>query len=630
MTTTEAQCQILYEGIGHGLSQSLAARGAGISLSTAKRILNGHGDHKSDRMEQWSAKQVGDPLRVRELGPDALRARDDFAYFQRRYIGKIAMPWQVHAANTVVELLQSPVKEFCVINAPPGAGKTSTFTHDIPLWLTCRNRGLRGLIGSATSRLAATNVARLRRSLQDTIQVKADQEDIDLGVALDAQSTVAHDFGRFKPMDHETWTKDAFLVMQYDGVSITEKEPTWTAVGRDQEFIGGRYDFCMWDDLVTPNRLRSEETIEKDRAWWDSYAERRLEPKGLLILQGQRMEARDLYRYCLDMEVPEPSEAFTWDEATQGYVTGPRRDSKLRKYHHLRYKAHYDELCNPAVTHHPTEAKPWPDGCLLYPERLPWNELGAIKLNHPGMFETVYQQEDVSAADVLVNPDWISGAGNHPGCWDNNRDRLEIPQGLAGEFFSVVSCDPSPSKFWAIEWWLYHPESEQRFLIDLERRAMEAGDFLDWNYNDGHFTGVMEEWQQTSIDLGVPITHWIVETVSAERFLLQYDHVRRWMARRNVEIIRHSTHRNKSDADFGVQTIAPHYKFGRVRLPGKGEGRLCSLKLIDEVTKWPHGGTDDCVMSHWFFEWQLPHIYEPELASDTNAWRPSWLRPVAA
>ena len=36
------------------------------------------------------------------------------------------------------------------------------------------------------------------------------------------------------------------------------------------------------------------------RTWWDSEAETRLEPRGLLLVQGQRIQHDDLYRYCLD------------------------------------------------------------------------------------------------------------------------------------------------------------------------------------------------------------------------------------------------------------------------------------------------------------------------------------------
>ena len=244
-----------------------------------------------------------DPRRPSKLPERAKRALEDFNYFQLIYLGRIGLPWQEEAAHRIDELLHTPDKEYCVINAPPGAGKSSNFTYALPLWLTVKDRAIRGLIGSATARLASQYTANIRRALEATLPIVADDEDRQKGIAVDAIATLSEDFGRFKPVDHESWTKDAFIVQQFDGSSITSKEPTWTAVGRDQEFIGGRYDFCMWDDLVTSNRLRTLEMIEKDRDWWDTYAERRLEPECLLILQGQRMGSNDLYRYCLDMEV---------------------------------------------------------------------------------------------------------------------------------------------------------------------------------------------------------------------------------------------------------------------------------------------------------------------------------------
>ena len=115
----------------------------------------------------------------------------------------------------------------------------------------------------------------------------------------------------------------------------------------------------------------------------------------------------------------------------------------------------------------------------------------------------------------------------------------------------------------------------------------------------------MEEWQQTSRDkLGIPITHWIVEVNAAQRFLLQYDHVRRWQAKNSVQIIPHTTHNNKTDPEFGVQTIAPQLPVRPCALPGKvsrqagvGLGRAYAMKLVDEVTSYPQASTDDCVMA---------------------------------
>ena len=119
-----------------------------------------------------------------------------------------------------------------------------------------------------------------------------------------------------------------------------------------------------------------------------------------------------------------------------------------------------------------------------------------------------------------------------------------------------MTVDPSPTKYWAILWWIYQPSTEFRWLMDLERRPMQANEFLDFNYAQPSTPDSWRNGSRPRIDLGYPISHVIVEDNAAQRFLLQYDHVRRWMALRSVEIIPHSTHRNKSDAEYGVETIA--------------------------------------------------------------------------
>ena len=293
-------------------------------------------------------------------------------------------------------------------------------------------------------------------------------------------------------------------------------------------------------------------------------------------------------------------------------------------YHHVKFKAHYEEKCNPAVTHKRT-APAFPEGCLLSPQRLPWRELSAKIRNRSDRFEVVYQQQDTDPAGVLVPTTWINGGDGYPGCLDLDRDRLELPKGLTPPLVSVMTVDPSPTRYWAIQWWIYQPETEFRYLMDLERRTMEAGDFLDYNPATRQFTGLLNEWVDTSNQLGWPISHVVVEDNAAQRFLLQYQMVHQWMALRGVQILPHSTHRNKSDSEYGVETIAQHYQFGRVRLPNKrnSAGYAASEYLIREVTHYPHGRTDDCVMAHWFLEWNLPKIYAPETGNGKQ-WRPSW------
>jgi hypothetical protein len=500
---------------------------------------------------------------------------------------------------------------------------TMLFTHDIPAWLTVRNRQIRGMMGAATTALASRYTNRLRRTLARTLPEKCSDDWRIQGWAYDADATLADDFGRFQAIG-DTWTADQFVVQQYETQGqISEKEPTWSAYGQDAGFIGGRFDFVVWDDLVDPKKQKTIEAKEDLQNYWDDVSEPRLEPGGLLILNGQRLSSDDLYRYCLDKQVGEDVDFDT------GELVGMKP-----KYHHILYKAHYEEKCRGPETHVPT-APNYPDGCLLSKWRLPWREINALMTNRAERFEVVYQQQDSDPASVLVKPDWIFGRNGAPGCVDTDRDRLELPTqangapALTGDLVSVMTVDPSPTKYWAILWWIYQPSTEFRWLMDLERRPMQADEFLDFNYARGKHTGLLEEWVETSRDLGYPITHVVVEDNAAQRFLLQYDHVRRWMALRGVEIIPHSTHRNKSDAEYGVETIAQHYQFGRVRLPYKrdSQGWVCSTRLIDEVTHYPHGRTDDIVMAHWFLEWNLPRIYSPNEA-EGKMWRPSWAATV--
>lgn len=569
------------------------------------------------------------PLHRDELAPEALRALDDFGYFQRRYMGRIATPWQEEAAYTVVEKLVSPDKEFLVINAPPGSGKSTTFTLDIPAWITVRDRAIRGMIGSASEHGAVRYVQRLRRLLEAVHPQQSEPEDIAKGLAIDAVATLAGDFGRFQPYGHETWAQGAFVVEQIDGVPITEKELTWNAWGRDSLFLGMRLDFIVWDDLVDLRNIGTADARDKLFEWWDSQAEKRLEPSGLLILQGQRLGPDDLYRYCLDKTVvPEGDDDQNLDQ---------------RKYHHVIFKAHYDDRCE---RDHGLDAAYYPDGCLLDPRRLTYKDLRSEMSNPRGNYAVIYQQEDMDASETLVNPLWIKGGIdpktgiNYPGCIDRDRDICQLPGGLAGTLFSYACVDPSPTKWWAITWWVTRIDEnsvpQERYLMDVFRAKMDAPNFLEFQTATKSYIGLAEEWQQRSKDLGWPIRYWIVEANVAQRWILQYEMARVWARVNEIDWIPHQTSRyTKADDTYGIEAMADIYKQGLVRLPWKGHahggrGWIASQKLVEEVIHWTPARqfkTDDVLMSQWFGEWNLPRLM-PTPASLPLLRRPSWLQGI--
>lgn len=583
------------------------------------------------------------PKRLPEMSSIARDCLDDFGRFRARYFGRISSPWQEDAANQMRLLLESPFKEYVVVNCPPGSGKSTLFTHDIPAWVTCRSRTIRGFVGSSTQKLANQYVRRLRGAFERTIPMQAKSEDLMRHLGRDADSTLTHDYGIFRPsLVSVPWTMHQFTVEQLGETPVDEKECTWAAYGMDAEFLGWRVNFIVWDDLVTYDICKNIERIEDQRRWWHDEAETRLEPGGLLVLQGQRLKSNDLYRYCLDLT--------TGIEELDDHLTelGEEVLPREKKYHHIIYKAHYDEFCQAEEdsTVHRVTAEPYKrdgsGGCLLDPARLSWRELKAVMARPFSNYRVVYQQEDVDPTEVLVPKLWVDGGRGddgieYPGCWDKDRPLAQRPKHLPpGTRLSVVTADPSPTKYWAIQWWLYvQPDyvEEQgmgfRYLIDLERKPMDAPDLLDWNLDSSKWTGLLEDWWRHSKEIGIPITHLVLENNVAQRFMNQYEFFRRWYMARGVNMIPHTTSKNKTSDEYGVKVIKPHYRYGRVRLPGLGhEARRQAGYLVTEVTTYPEGSYDDNVMAHWFLEYQLQFLVDPlDDAEPIYDDIPSWVTP---
>lgn len=606
-----------------GWNRTAAAKKVQIAYNTALKLDGvAHPDGKVKQAERVQ-QTLGDPIAYDDLSEDAKRAWNDFAYFQRRYLGRIPIPWQVEAAEKIVAAVDSDEEEWIVVNCPPGSGKSTCFTHDLPAWLTVRNRAITGLLGSAVQNTAEAYIRRLKDTFERAVPLKADPRLIRMNLAVDAESTLAQDFGRFKS-ESGIWSAAQFVVDQPEGALVAEKEPTWSAFGREGGVLGMRYQFVIWDDLVSDKRLGNQDHIDADREWYSDIAESRLEPGGTFILQGQRLGPNDLYGYALKMRrLPDELDSETEYDEEVGTIP---------KYSHIIYKAHYPELCE---NNHKLTAPAYgePGGCLLFPRRLSWRRLGPIMVERQSRFRVVYQQEEVDPETVLVQKDWVSGSSGHVGCWDKDRDRLQVPADIdLSRCISVVAVDPSPANYWAIEWWLIDSAPERGpsyYLIDLERRGMGANKFLDYIIKTQEYTGYAEQMQQASYQLGIPITHWIIETNAAQKFMTQYDTVQNWQKMHGVRIVPQDTYRNKSDASFGVQTTGGVWERGQVRLPGKNSsmGRIAAMKLVDEVTQYPHSRTDDCVMAMWFMLWHLPELlkFQKRHNERGQAPRPSWL-----
>ena len=564
------------------------------------------------------------------LSPRAKKALDDFDYFRRVYLGRVPSPWQVEAAYKIVQYLESPEKEHLVLNCPPGAGKSTLF-HDVAVWMIVRNRGIRVLIGSNTEKLAKQYSRRIRETLERAYPLKPDPELVKKGMALNAEGCLATDYGRFKPTaSGSMWRAEEFIVEQLDIGGLDNKEPTVAAYGIDSEFIGHRADLCLYDDVATTENAKDSASRDKLIERWDSMAEARVDPGGLLVVIGQRLGSGDLYAHCLSKYTYDDlDEEYDGSDTTDVSKRVEREPTKHQKYHHIVYKAYYEELDTGPASRR-KDAPAWPEGPLLDPFRLSWKDLSYIRHSNPNKFRVVYQQEDIDLEESLIDRvHAVGGVGRdgveYPGCIDRGRRPGTIPQYLTPPIISVASVDPSAQNFWGVEWWLFQPETNLRYLIDLERPKMTAEELLGFDVASGKYSGIMEEWQIRSRELGHPITHWIIEINAAQRYLLAHDFVRRWQALHQVNVIPHTTSRNKLDETLGVEALLPPlWRSGSIRLPTMVENWK-TMALVDEMCTWTKDkkrGTD-LVMAHWFAELHIPQLRP--LKAPPRQWRPSWL-----
>lgn len=601
------------------------------AVARGNRGAGSGGRQELDYQRLMDAVDLPSAIPYDMLSEEAKRGLEDFDYFRRRYLGRVPSPWQVEAAVTLIELLESEEKEFVCLNVPPGAGKSTLF-HDVAVWAIVRNRRIRVMIGSVSQNMAKLYSRRIRETLERVQPIQPDPQMVDKGLAVNAEGCLSIDYGRFKPVDKGAlWRADEFVVEQLDGNGLDNKEPTVRAYGIESEFIGHRADLCLFDDVASPDNSRESVARDKLLERWDNVAEARCDPGGLLAVVGQRLGSGDLYAHCLAKETYDIETEINYDgsDIISPEEVESQEPVKQKKYRHIIYKAYYEEL-DTGKESRSFKSKPYPEGPLLDPKRIPWSDLSFIRYNKPDVFRVVYQQEDLDLDSRLVDRTWISGGTGldgvmYPGCIDTERFPGHIPQGLTQPWVSIVAVDPSPTMFWAFVWIIYQPELNLYHIVDIERVKLTAEEVLGYDTTTRTYSGLMEDWQQRSCDLGYPISHWIVEINAAQRFLLQHDFVRKWQAKEQVMILPHTTSRNKMDENLGVEAlIPPLIRSGSLRFPTM-RANWKTLAAVDELTKWTRdkkNGTD-IVMALWMALLNLPNLTTVKLPP--RQWRPSWL-----
>lgn len=251
--------------------------------------------------------KIPPPKTWEELSPLAQECLRDFDLFSEKFLRRDPMPWRRKSAElSVALLLDRTERHYVVGNTPPGVGKSTLWTHDIPVWINLGGgsldpafgRSLRFMLGHESGRVAKHYTLRIRR----LYELRRPYYSLDQ--RKEAEACIAVEYGRLKPdlaeSEDKVWAQDQFLVAQLEDVDYYEKEPTFQAASYRSGFIGDRAEYAVWDDLSTDKNSRDPEIAQAVADWTDKVAERRVEPGGVFWLIGQRLGPLDLHRNRLD------------------------------------------------------------------------------------------------------------------------------------------------------------------------------------------------------------------------------------------------------------------------------------------------------------------------------------------
>lgn len=613
-----------------------------------------------------SFDDVGDPVTDPDDLPNdgAALAYKSFGYFRQRYFQRRNIPWQIEVAQICMSWLEeareNSERVFGCLTVPPGGGKTTTVTHDLPAWGHARDRNLRVGLGAKSRPQSEKYVMRLRNTYDKNLLLNIE-------------------FGRFRPEEPEMWRQNEFIIDGMTGhppsldykLSLAgfdandprvkkalkdpfngihqilagletvwmagEKEPSVKALSYEMGFLGGRYDLNIWDDLVDRSNSKSPDLRDGLAEWWDAEAVTRCEPGGIVALVGTRFGKYDLFRRNRELtfteeEAEEQLIATAWSGLTEEQLEELREDlekelvddhgkpyaelvtptgdglaTTRRVYRYVTFPAHNEDVCPAPAS---LKAADHTD-CLLDNKRFRWHDLMRAKAADSRKYALTYQQQDEADTGNLVEEVWLKGGVDSagilaPGCYNYERKLLEVPKHLLDrrhDLYSIATVDPSAQNWWSIQWWLYDRKNDKDYLLDLLRARIMAGAFLDFNEADHIYRGIAQVWQVRSLEMGLPISLWIVESNAAQRYLYQYRWVTDWMRSHQTHISPHSTGANKADPEFGVETLGPRYQLGLVDLPyhqGHLRTRVVVNEFKQELLDYPDGATSDMVMGHWF------------------------------
>jgi hypothetical protein len=203
-------------------------------------------------------------------------------------------------------------------------------------------------------------------------------------------------------------------------------------------------------------------------------------------------------------------------------------------------------------------------------------------LGLPGRFALRYLQKSAALGGVIFDIPRIKERAL-------DRSRVIGTQGIP-QGWLVAGIDPAARGRQAAHLWSYTDTTV--YMVDLE--VQKAGGFIGAH-------DLMERWHHA-----YGLLDWVYEDNAGQIEFFNDPRFWKLTEKLGLNVMRHTTGKNKHDPEIGITQMAPWYHDGIINLPyGNGESRNKVNALLRELELWTDGskakpGKSDMKMAQWF------------------------------
>ena len=544
--------------VNDGWVQAEAARRYGLNRPHLSTLVKG----AREAAEKVELREADQAERRAQPAKNLKQEMPSFKVWFDRYFGNMECPdceehhelpefhLEMQAAS------QSTSTRRVLINCGTFHAKSTIITVLDTVYDICENRNSRTAIVSKASDLAEAFLYSISEFLtnHDLYALNHDDEcgDYDNGWAFcPGGHDLILDYGPFRGTN-STWTNSRIYV---EGRTTAEKDPTVLALGVEKQIYGRRFDKIKFDDIADIENQRNPDRVTSMMRWIDKMALTRIGKKGKAVFVGTRVNAGDIYAV-------------------------------------LKQRSNYEILSFPTVKEFEqvdADGNVTQEGEVLWPEHFPYDHAMDFKEEMTDAdFQLIFQQVDLPGAGAAFTPETM----------ETCRDDTRSVGHFSPEWRRIGGIDPAASGYTAFTMMGVDLSSGKRYVIDsVAHKGMRAYQLKD----------LMLEWT----DIYGPST-WRVENNGLQSQIVQYDReLVRTLALRGVSVEPHTTHGNKWDPQFGVESMAPLMNAGMFSIPwATPADRIVMLPLVEEFLGFPMVALSDRVMSSWFTEIACKELLE--------------------